>query len=172
MGRPLRQLDVASLCESYLHALPGRSFTAAVVYFSAIAHHREQRHPGTVARQVSYFSRLEGTGVQVRLGQFKARSMVCPQCGRRFVGWEEKETDVAIGARLLEYVCRAECETAVLVTGDTDLVPAMHAARRLNPARRLIVLQPYRRANRELVRSADGAMAIRATSYARHQFAN
>ena len=125
-----------------------------------------------MARQVAYFSKLEGTGVQVRLGQFKARSMVCPHCGRRFVGWEEKETDVAIGARLLEYVCRAECDTAVLVTGDTDLVPAMRAARRLDPTRRLMVLQPYRRANRELVRSADGAMAIRVPSYARHQFAS
>jgi uncharacterized LabA/DUF88 family protein len=125
-----------------------------------------------VARQVAYFSRLEATGVHMRLGQFKAKSMSCPSCGQRFVGWEEKETDVALGARLLEYVCRAECDTAVLVTGDTDLVPAMRAARRLDSTTRLIVLQPYRRANRELVRSADGAMAIRAASYARHQFAN
>ena len=171
-GRPLRRLDVAALCESYLHALPGQSRSEAVVYFSALAHHRERRHPGTVARQVSYFSELEATGVQVRLGQFKARSMVCPQCGRDFVGWEEKETDVAIGARLLEYVCRAECDTAVLVTGDTDLVPAMHAARRLDPGRRLVVLQPYRRANRELARSADKALAMRTANYARHQFAS
>jgi uncharacterized LabA/DUF88 family protein len=143
----------------------------AVVYFSAAAHHREQRHPGTVARQVSYFSALEATGVDVHLGQFKARTLHCPVCGARFVGWEETETDVAIGARLLEYVCRGACDTAVLVTGDTDLVPAMRAARRLDPAKRLAVLQPYRRANRELARCADDAIAIRVASYARQQLA-
>src|SRR5665648_694694 len=121
-GRPLRRLNVGALCESYLHALPGRSRSETAIYCSAIAHHRERRRPGTVARQVSYFSELEATGVQVPLGQFKARWMASPQCGRGFIGWEEKETDVATGARLLEYVCRGECDTAVLVTVDTDLV--------------------------------------------------
>jgi len=35
--------------------------------------------------------------------------------------------------------------------------------------KRLVVLQPYRRANRELARCADNALAIRIASYARHQ---
>jgi len=168
-GRSLRWLDVASLCRSYLHALPGRSASTSVIYFSAVAHHRESRHPGTVARQVAYFSALEATGVHVRLGQFKAKSQTCPLCGGRFLGWEEKETDVAIGAQLLELVCMHACDTVVLVTGDTDLVPAMRSARRLDPEKRLVVLQPYRRANRELARCADVALPIRAASYARHQ---
>jgi uncharacterized LabA/DUF88 family protein len=136
-----------------------------------VAHHREPQHAGTVARQIAYFSALEATGVQVHLGQFKATGRTCPLCHRRFDAWEEKETDVAIGARLLELVCRDECDTAVLVTGDTDLVPAMCSARRLDSAKRLVVLQPYRRVNRELSRCADRALIIRAASYARHQLA-
>ena len=137
--------------------------------FSAVAHHRESRHPGTVARQVTYFKALEETGVQLQLGQFKAKSQVCPVCGGRFFGWEEKETDVAIGATLLELVCKDRRETAVLVTGDTDLVPAIRAARRLDPTKRIVALQPYRRVNRELSRCADRSLTIRAASYARHQ---
>ena len=90
-------------------------------------------------------------------------------CGGRFVGWEEKETDVAIGAKLLELICKDMCDTAVLLTGDTDLVPAIRAARRLDPAKDIVALQPYRRVNRELSRCADQALTIRVASYARHQ---
>ena len=139
------------------------------MYFAAVALHREARRPGTVARQVAYFSALEATGVHVRLGHFKAKSQACPLCGGAFVAWEEKETDVAIGAGLLEIVCRDLCDTVVLVTGDTDLVPAIRAARRLDPTKDLVALQPYRRVNRDLTRCADQALTIRVASYARHQ---
>jgi uncharacterized LabA/DUF88 family protein len=170
IGRSLYRLDVAALCDSYLHALPGRATREAVFYFSALAHHREAFSPGTVARQVAYFSALESTQVRVHLGQFKARTLRCPRCHGEFVRWEEKETDVAIGTRLLELVCLERCDTVVLVTGDTDLVPAMRAARRLAPAACLVVLQPHRRVNRQLAACADQALTIRAASYARHQF--
>ena len=165
-GRPSRRLDVGALCRAYLHALPGRSRAEQVVLFSAVAHHREGRSPGTVARQLAYFADLEASGVHLRLGQFKAVSLVCPGCGRAFTGWEEKETDVAIGSRLLESVCCDICDTVVLVTGDTDLVPAVSTARRLDAGKRLAVLQPYRRANRELARSVHFAFTIKAETYA------
>ena len=56
-----------------------------------------------------------------------------------------------------------------LATGDTDLVPALRAARRLDPTKDLVALQPYRRVNRELTRCADRALTIRVASYAQHQ---
>jgi hypothetical protein len=90
--RSLRGLDVAGLCRSYLHALPGRSAITSIEYFTAVAHHRESRHPGTVARQVAYFTALEATGVQLQLGHFKAKSQACPLCGGTFVGWEDAES--------------------------------------------------------------------------------
>jgi len=167
--RSLRGLDVAGLCRSYLHALPGRSAITSIVYFTAVAHHRESRHPGTVARQVAYFTALEATGLQLQLGHFKAKSQACPLCGGSFVGWEEKETDVAIRAGLLELICRDLCDTVVLVTGGADPVPAIRAARRLDPTKDLVALQPYRRVNRELSRCADRALTIRVASYMRHQ---
>ena len=116
---------------------------------------------------MAYFTALEATGVQIQLGHFKAKSQACPLCGGTFVGWEEK--DVALGAGLLEIICRDLCDTVVLVTGDTDLVPAIRAARRLDPTKDLVALQPYRRVNRELSRCADRALTIRVASYARHR---
>jgi hypothetical protein len=36
-GHSLRWLDLAALCSSLLHAVPGRSELAGIVYFSALA---------------------------------------------------------------------------------------------------------------------------------------
>src|SRR5664280_1831267 len=68
VGQSLHRLDVASLCASYLNALPGRSAHPSVVYFTALAHHLERRRPGQRARQMGYLSALRATGVDVRLG--------------------------------------------------------------------------------------------------------
>ncbi|MEI6504042.1 MAG: NYN domain-containing protein, partial [Armatimonadota bacterium] len=71
----------------------------------------------------------------MRLGRFKAKTLTCPLCGRRFVRYEEKETDVALGVDLVELVSQELRDTAVLVSGDGDLVPAVVAARRLRSSK-------------------------------------
>ena len=78
-------------------------------------------------------------------------------------------TDVAIGTTLTRLVCDDACDTVVLVTGDTDLVPALTTSRDRDPRKTLAVLFPYRRANAELKRVVDASFTIKATAYARHQ---
>jgi len=167
--RSLHQLDVAGLCASYLHVLPGRSTQPAIVYFSALAHHLEQRRPGQRARQVRYLSALRSAGVDVRLGRFKAKCLTCPLCGRRFTRYEEKETDVALGVHLVEFALQQSCDAVVLVSGDSDLLPALVAARRLAPSTTLAVALPFGRSNVALERAADLAFTIKPAAYARHQ---
>jgi uncharacterized LabA/DUF88 family protein len=169
VGGRLTDLDVAKFCRSYLHALPGTAALQAVHYFSALPHHLESRHPGLVSDRIEYFSALESRGVSVHLGQFKAVRTRCPNCRSRYIRWEEKETDVSIGAALLSLVCRDACDTVVLVTGDTDLLPALRAARELDSTKGLAVMLPYRRFNKELRDTADLAFLVRANAYARHQ---
>lgn len=169
LQRPLRGLDVVALCESYLHALPGKSAGASVTYFSALAHHLEDRRPGQRARQITYLSMLRASGVDVRLGRFKAKTLTCPLCGGRFVRYEEKETDVALGVHLVELVSQDLCDTAVLVSGDSDLVPAIVAARRLQPSKPVVVAQPFGRSSVALEMAATSSFSIRPSAYARHQ---
>jgi hypothetical protein len=169
LGRDLRWLDVAGLCASYLHALPGDNVRTHVIHFSALPHHLELRRPGVVARQLRYLSALSATGVETRLGQFKRRVRVCPCCGRHFATFEEKETDVAIGTTMTSLICADECDTVVLVTGDTDLLPAVRTARERGPGKRVAVLFPFKRANAQLKREVDYSFTIKAGSYARHQ---
>ena len=99
---------------------------------------------------------LDGTGVHLSLGQFKRE--------------KEKETDVAIAAKLFEICYGNAAESIVLVTGDTDLAPAVRLCRQLFADRTILFAFPYRRVNDELRQLAPGSFKIDAKTYFRNQF--
>jgi uncharacterized LabA/DUF88 family protein len=169
-GARVRWLDLRSLCDSLLHALPGRCVVGEVVYFSALAHHIELSRPGTIERHQRYIDILRASGVTTRLGQFKRRRVVCPVCGAVRARFEEKETDVAIASRLLAPETREHFDLALVVTGDTDLVPAIETARLGPAALAVAVAFPYRRVNRQLRFAADASFRLGTASYLSHQF--
>jgi uncharacterized LabA/DUF88 family protein len=160
----VRWLDLRKLCEAYLHAVRGavgdRVDLASVTYFSAFATHLVPNNPDVVRRHQTYVDALRSTGVDVVMSRFKAKTVTCPLCGGRFKRHEEKETDVAIGLQLTELFVRGACETAVLITGDTDLVPAIRSAKRLYPAHTVGMGFPFMRHNAELRAVADFAFNI------------
>ena len=168
-GARVRWLDVRSMCASLLHVLPGECSLGEIVFFSALAHHVERNHPGTIDRHLRYLDALRATGVTVRLGQFKRRDAVCPVCGAVRPRYEEKETDVAIASRLLAAESRRRFGVALLVTGDTDLVPAITTARAEPDPLVVAVAFPYRRVNRQLRSAADTSLRLSTKSYRRHQ---
>lgn len=161
---PVRWLDVKKLCEAYLHAVRSavgeRVELGSVTYFSALATHLIPTNPDVVTRHQTYVAALESTGVEVVLARFKEKTVTCPLCGGRFKRHEEKETDVALGLRLIELFATSACDTAVLMTGDTDLVPAIRTARRMYPECRAGVAFPFMRHNAELRAVADYSFNI------------
>jgi uncharacterized LabA/DUF88 family protein len=152
------------LCEGYLHAVRSgvgeRVELASVIYFSALATHLVPSNPDVVKRHQAYIAALESTGVEVMLARFKEKTIPCPVCGNRIKRHEEKETDVALGLRLIELLAGNACDTAVLVTGDTDLVPAVRTAKRMFPAHAVGVAFPFMRHNAELRAVADYSFNI------------
>jgi len=143
-----------------------------IYYFSALAEHLEATDPHITLRHKKFLKCLEDTGVIINLSRFKAKGIKCPDpsCGNFFVKHEEKETDVAIAAKLLEILFNDECDTAVLVTGDTDLAPAVKTAYKLFPSKRILFAFPYQRKNRELSKLAPGSFGINKNQYVKHQF--
>ena len=106
--------------------VPGeRASLERIDYFSTTPTHRSQAKQ---ARHASYLRCLRGTGVHAELARFKGKHVYCPRCGAYFVSHEERETDVAIGARLFEVCQSDEADTVVLMSGDTDLAPAVRPA--------------------------------------------
>ncbi len=136
-GTDCRWLDLHSLCSSSLHLIDPTARIEEIHYFSALADHLERSRPGTVARHERYIEALRATRVIPHLGVFKPKevryhSRSCEVLLRRH---EEKETDVAIAAMIVE-------------SGDTDLLPAHKTARRLRPTLGIYCLFPPYRANR------------------------
>lgn len=113
---------------------------------------------------------LQADGIALILGRFKPKFVHCNLCGRLSEHHEEKETDVAVSVELLEVLHRDEADTIAIVTGDTDIAPALRTARRLFPAKRIWLVLPYKRRNNELARLADGYCYIRKERYAQHQW--
>jgi len=53
--------------------------------------------------------------------------------------WEEKMVDVLIASDMVYYAARNEYDTAILVTADNDLVPAIQRVKNLNHKVELVV---------------------------------
>src|ERR1044072_3066616 len=85
---------------------------------------------------------------------------------------EEKETDVALGSRLLELFFTDRCDRAVIVTGDTDIAPAVRVAKRLFPKKTVAFAFPYDRKNEELAQLVTTSFHISKEAYAKHQFSD
>lgn len=182
---PLHWLDIDALCASYMGAIDTSVRGRTVYYFSALAHHAEKRHPGVVARHEKYITALESTGVLPVLGSFKEKDAGCPryrqtgihcdfadgvECDGTFRRHEEKQTDVAIACKLVELATTdSGCSVAVIVGGDSDLVPAIETSKRLRPELRIIAALPYKRNSNDMRRAADHAITIRPEQYSKHQ---
>ena len=157
-----------------------------VYYFSALAHHAERNHPGTVARHEKFITALESTGVRPVLGSFKEKDVGCPrfrkngshcnfadgeECDGNFKRHEEKQTDVAIACKLVELATTDEnCAIAVIVGGDSDLTPAITTAKRLRPKMRILAAFPYKRHSEDVRGAVDHSFKIRPDQYVKHQF--
>jgi uncharacterized LabA/DUF88 family protein len=99
-----------------------------VKYFTAMVSGPTRPH------QEAYLKALSTRpSVEVILGNFKKKTVECAnsRCPgnarklRRFTTREEKRTDVNIALHMLDDLYQNRCERFVLISGDSDLVPAI-----------------------------------------------
>ena len=140
-------LDYRKLCASIL---PRAATLGDVFYFTALF----RRDQGAVARHRTYIRALRAVDVQPVFGKFKGRDRKCPYCNRWFAMPEEKQTDVNIAVRLCLEAGNDSFDTALLVTGDTDLLPVVNAMHDQFPGKRVGVFIPPHRGSKELVDAA------------------
>lgn len=162
-------LDLRSLCEAYLSVLGPDAILESIYYFSALAKHIDARRPGTTLRHRNYVQCLQSTGVIAELGRFKYKTVRCPSCQTNNPHYEEKETDVAISVRMLELFFTDKADTVVLLSGDTDLAPAVRTAKNLFPAKEICFAFPYKRKNSELAKMVENHFKIRSKQLLKYQ---
>ncbi|MEV8239875.1 NYN domain-containing protein [Microbacterium testaceum] len=127
-GNRLLWLDIVKLATT----LRPRSALVQVKYFTAIV----LNEPDAQARQDRYIDALRSlypTRLTVIKGQFQEKSRTCRSCGTTWTSYEEKQTDVNIAVHLVADVAANRAESFMLMTADTDIIPAVKMAWGANP---------------------------------------
>ena len=171
-GYSAKWLDLYRLCKSYLHLFGKDATLAEVYYFSAVPTHLTTHNPDKVERHRIYINCLESTGVKVQLGRFKNKDVFCHRCKSMILKHEEKETDVAIAVKPFELFIKNACDMVVIMSGDTDLVPAIKTCQSIFHQKKIIFAFPFARKNNELLRLAPGSFEISKKQYANNLFPN
>ena len=145
-GRRHLWLDVVEL----VRQLRADDHVVLVRYFSAIV----KNEPAAAQNQYDYIEAMKaqaGPALEVHLGRFKDRLLCrCRRCGRPYTcgcgreyrSFEEKGTDVALGAMMVADAARGIADTTVLMSADTDLAPAIAAVRLVAPEQRIYLAMP------------------------------
>jgi uncharacterized LabA/DUF88 family protein len=166
-------LDLRRLCQSFMY-LFGREYALhTIFFFTAIAYHYVDMEK--VQRHEDYIKCLESTGIEVIRGRFKEKTEYCPLCKKEYRGHIEKETDIAFCSKLLELLYAnddSHCEAFVLVTGDSDLVPAIKTVLRVCPSTDIRFAFPYNRKSEDLLKLAPSSFKLRTGHYQANQFRN
>jgi len=97
--------------------------------------------------------------VTVIHGRFKMKQITCPN-GLKTTIPEEKRTDVNIGIHMVDDAYQQRCDHEILVSGDSDLVPAIKLVRQRFPNIKTTVYVPARNRQRGVAAELRGAAEV------------
>jgi uncharacterized LabA/DUF88 family protein len=147
----LKWVDLRQVCEVF--SPPPDMDLLEVYYFSAFATWR----PASYKRHRDYVAALQVYGVTPVLGRFKEKDRRCFACGNAWTDHEEKETDVNLAVYLLDLAYRNAFDRALVVSGDSDLVPAVRMVRERFPEKDFRIIAPVGRGfSMDLLKVAGG----------------
>lgn len=149
-------LDVAALAR---HLLKSDQELVATHYFTARIRDNG-RNGADQKRQNDYIEALDQQGVRCQFGHYLEKTRRCHSCHRTWPDYEEKMTDVNIAIQLLCDAFDDAFDTALILSGDSDLTTPIRRVRERFPARRVIVAFPPRRHSSALQRAANGHLTI------------
>ena len=139
-GTPHKWLNLEKLAEGLVRP----QFELVVTrYFTSIMDGSSGMRQSVFLGALSTLPRLRTV-----LGKFKPRSVTCihqtcSHSGSRVFQYpEEKRTDVAIATAMIEDAYENRCDKFVVISGDSDLVPAVQLIRRRFLEKRITVYTP------------------------------
>lgn len=96
----------------------------------------------------------------LHLGKYSTKQVECVKCKHQSNKHEEKKTDVAIASRIIRNVAKDICDISILVSADTDVIPALELVRELNPSHKLFVYFPPNRRSSDLQHFCDSKIDL------------
>jgi uncharacterized LabA/DUF88 family protein len=148
-----RWLDIKTLAQNLLK--PDQELVEAK-YFTA----RVSNNPDKQKRQSVYLEALYEQGVKILYGQYQMNNTECNRCGHIWINANEKMTDVNIATHLIVDAYQDKYDMALLISGDSDLVPPIKAVHQNFPSKRVVVAFPPKRHNNTVAIVAKGSMMV------------
>lgn len=137
-----------------------------VKYFTS----RVSNNPDKQIRQNTYIEALESVGVNIYYGNYQSDTITCKRCGNIWPKYNEKMTDVNIATQILIDAYQDKYDMAMLISGDSDLVPPMRAVHEIFKNKRVFVAFPPKRHNQSVSLTAKGSLTIGRKKLVESQF--
>lgn len=141
-------LDVVSFFQKML----GKNQDLVEVnYFSARPHDIDASK-----RQDLFFSANKlSPKFRLILGKYLKKNIQCKHCGNTIQSFEEKETDVRIATQIINDVHKDRCDISIIVSADSDIIPAIETLREIKPQHNVFVYFPPLRHSVNLANSCN-----------------
>lgn len=127
-----------------------------IKYFTS----RVSNNPDKQKRQTTYIEALESVGIRIFYGHYQSDTTECRQCGNVWPTFHEKMTDVNIATQMMIDAFNDKYDMAMLISGDSDLVPPIKAIHYLFENKRVFVAFPPKRHNSSVALVAKGSLMI------------
>lgn len=163
-GRRLLWLDLTALATN----LRPRSVLLSIKYFTAPV----LDDPTAASNQARYQRALEVHSdgrLEIVQGRYQKKMLTCRKCHARWTHYEEKETDVNIATSMVVAAAAGDADSVIVISADSDLVPAVKAARFLNPRLFIAAAFPPRRFSAELMKLMPSSFHIGTTKITQSQ---
>ena len=160
-------LNVQLLAQHLLR--PAQSLIRTKYFTSRVS--STSRDPNKSNRQNRYLEAL-GTlaDVDIFYGHYLEKTVTCFTCGAKWQLAEEKMTDVNIAVEMMVDTFQDRWDTALLISGDSDLTAPIMNIRHSFSAKRIVVAFPPGRHSAQLKKSAHAYFTIGRRNLSSSQF--
>jgi uncharacterized LabA/DUF88 family protein len=140
-------LDMVKLFESFMR--PNQELIA-LKYFSA-----RSFDLGKSKRQDAFFqANKENSKFKLILGKYLKKEIECFKCHNIIYTYEEKETDVRIATQIVVDAYQKNCDIAIVVSADSDMIPAIELAKEAR--QKVFIYFPPHQFSNNLALAANG----------------
>ena len=159
----LRWLNLKKLAENLIK--PTQTL-GGIKYFTS----RVSNDPDKQKRQSTYIEALITEDVQVYYGHYQRNTTECKHCGNIWPTFNEKMTDVNIATQIIIDAYTDKYDMAMLISGDSDLVPPIRSVHNHFSQKRVFVAFPPKRHNNTVSLVAKGSLVLGRKKLSESQF--
>jgi uncharacterized LabA/DUF88 family protein len=149
----LKWLNIKLLVENLLK--PNQELKD-IKYFTS----RVSNDPDKQKRQTLYIEALETEHIKIFYGHYQRGKIECKRCGNIWASYNEKMTDVNIATHILSDAYQDNFDMAMLISGDSDLVPPIRTIHESFKNKRVFVAFPPKRHNNSVALVSKGSLII------------